>query len=376
MQRLTAFADWARDAALPFWRARAIDETGAFLEALTPDGAAALGEVRRVRVSFRQLYVFAHAHTLGALDATDFLQHGLERLEDLAWAKSGAPGWAHRLEPDLSIRDGSRDAYDHAFAAMALSWVMQAAPDRQAERLLQETLALLEGPFRHPAGGVRENLDTPTALRRQNPHMHLLEMYLTLYEHTEDRRFLDAGDGIIALFHEHFHEDGRLVEWFADDWSAAPQTERDKLEPGHHVEWVWLLRWRERLGGPPVGDICARLMETAKRGRRPGEIALCDEMQPDGTPTRPTKRLWVQTELLKAEIMQARAGVPGAAEAADAVAGAILDFYLDPAIRGGWIDRIDADMRPDASLIPASTFYHLFHAAMTARDFVRDQSAS
>lgn len=370
MDRLTAFARWAREEALPFWRERAKDETGAFLEALTPVGAPALGEVRRVRVSFRQLYVYAHAHTLGLLDAAAFLEEGLARIEALAWARSGAPGWAHRLEPDLSVCDGSRDAYDHAFALLSLSWILKAAPTPRAERLFEETLALLRGPFRHPAGGVRENLDRATPLRRQNPHMHLFETFLTLHQHTGEAGYLKEADTFLQLFKERFYENGTLIEWFADDWSAAPETDRARLEPGHHVEWVWLMRWRESFGGPRYDAECAALFDAARATRKPGEVALSDESDPSGAQTRPTKRLWVQTELLKAAIMQARASVPGAAEEADAAAGVILDLYLKPAISGGWIDRIDADGRPDADLIPASTFYHLYYAAELAIDFL------
>ena len=56
---------------------------------------------------------------------------------------------------------------------------------------------------------------------------------------------------------------GVLLEHFAEDWSAHPDAAlADVVEPGHHFEWVWLLREYEQLVG--------------HRARRAGATALYD----------------------------------------------------------------------------------------------------
>ena len=110
-------------------------------------------------------------------------------------------------------------------------------------------------------------------------------------------------------------------------------------------------------------------MRRALASRPAGFETLCDEMDLDGRETRATRRLWVQTELLKGSLAEAQAGVQGAAEEASRAAGAILNQYLAPATPGCWIDRLDAEGKNVAQNVPASTLYHLFCAAMDAGHF-------
>src|SRR3546814_5449526 len=81
--------------------------------------------------------------------------------------------------------------------------------------------------------------------RRQNPHMHLLEAFLALYEASGEAHWLARAQSIHDLFRRHFLQQGQLVEFFDADWREVPQDGRDGArrlrEPGHFFEWAWLL---------------------------------------------------------------------------------------------------------------------------------------
>jgi len=366
MSEIDAFARRVR-AALPFWAERGVDGRGGFYESLDLDGRPNTNDARRTRVAFRQIYVFSAASLAGDIDGAEIADRGLAEIEARAWARCGAPGWAHRTGADGTVVDPRRDAYDHAFAVLALAYARKAAPSERADRLFAETLALLDGPFAHPAGGVRETLDAAAALRRQNPHMHLFEAYLAAYALSGDPTLLARADALLALFRTRFFAEGRLTEYFADDLSAAPAADRSRLEPGHQAEWIWLLRRRAGLAPLPDGADVDAACDALWRGARAGERALggvlCDETNTAGEPVRTTCRLWVQTEYLKAAIAEREAGRADAGAAAESAARAINRRYLDPAPEHCWIDRIDAEGAASAATVPASTLYHLYCAA-------------
>ena len=79
--------------------------------------------------------------------------------------------------------------------------------------------------------------------RRQNPHMHLLEALLALHVATGEKNWLRRAGALVDLFKRRFvdPQTGALIEFFAEDWSAAPGDEGRLREPGHQFEWVWLL---------------------------------------------------------------------------------------------------------------------------------------
>ena len=77
-----AFERWMVERALPLWAGRGRDADGAFYERLGPDGAPDLLAVRRVRVQFRQVYVYAAAHLLGVFpEGAEIAAQAFARLE-------------------------------------------------------------------------------------------------------------------------------------------------------------------------------------------------------------------------------------------------------------------------------------------------------
>lgn len=363
--------NWLRGTALPVWLDRGIDKRrGGFVERLHMDGEPDAEAVRRLRVQARQIYVLCHAAHLGwSGEAEAAALSGFDYLVSKGWRRGGEPGWVHLLEPSGAVADARRDAYDHAFVLLACAWAYRISGDSQILGVARETLDYLDTAMGAPNGGWLEG-HPHTGPRRQNPHMHMLEAFLALYEATEDPAWLERASKIHTLFETHFlcPDSGRLTEYFNDDWSPANGACADRYEPGHHMEWVWLLGRYGVLTGADVQAQAAALYEyAASHGRDRASGFLWDEISAAGALKQPTRRCWPQTELLKAHLARAESGQDGAArEMAEAALAGLMEHYIAPAPRGGWIDRFDAKGAPAAEHVPASTLYHLFCAIAEA----------
>ena len=68
---------------------------------------------------------------------------------------------------------------------------------------------------------------------------------------------------------------------------------------------------------------------------------------------------WPATEAIKANVAEAGLGRFGAEERAVPLAERLVTRLLQPATRGGWIDRLDKDGKRTVDHMPASTFYHI-----------------
>ncbi len=363
---------WLRSALALWSDAGQCPETGGFHECLTLDGDVCAGLSRRVRVQFRQIYVFSHAYELG-LDplGLDRARRGFDYVLAHAWAADGRPGWAHLLSADGAAIDPRRDAYDHVFALFGLAWYFRVSRDPRAQLLIRETLTVLEETLRAENGGFIES-DLGCWPRRQNPHMHAIEAMMALFEATGEYGYLARAGEQYALFSTHFFDskNAYLLEYFDTDWRPLKLEEGQRVEPGHMAEWVWLLREYQRLTGRPldaqVDPMFEKLLEI---GFEDSGRFLIDELTVAGHVASPTRRLWPQTELLKSALAQHRARpCPLKRRLAERTVEAIFDDYLSAAPRGGWLDKFDADGRPVADRMPASTFYHLFNAFAATLD--------
>ncbi|MGF1623544.1 MAG: AGE family epimerase/isomerase [Alphaproteobacteria bacterium] len=355
---------WLRDAALPLWAEAGVDPaTGGFIEALTPDGAPVTGVPRRFRVQARQIYVYADA-AIRYRDARarDLVLRAFEWTAETYWAADD--GWVFSVDDAGAVIDGTRDAYEQAFGIFAAAWLLRAAPGCGAERWIDRTFAFLDQRLASPHGGYLESLPAKTP-RRQNPHMHLLEACLACFDATGNADYLDRARAIYGLFQRHWFDPAHamLGEYFTDDWQPAANQ---RFEPGHHMEWAWLLQRLSERTGLDAGEALA-LHATAERHGRAADGLLIEECAPDGTPLLATKRAWPQTEEIKGQLaIHERTGDGVYLDRAAAAVSRLLDRYLRA--NGTWQDRLDAEgrgMTPDA---PASTFYHI---ALALNEFDR-----
>ena len=367
---------WLFDAALPLWAARGRDAVhGGFVEQLRPDGAPDLEAIRRLRVQARQIFVFAIAADLGwSGPARQIVAEGLDYL--IAHGRSRAGGWAHLLTPQGGVLDGSRDTYDQAFMLLALAHAYRATGREDALLHARQTLEFMDaeladksgdgpdaGPGARPWRGYVEGAP-PARPRRQNPHMHFLEAMLALYDATGEADYLHRSARVVDLFRRRFFdaESGLVYEFFADDWSRLETQDARMIEPGHLYEWVWLLRQYEKKAGADMGDAMAALFASAEAFRVGSFGFALDGVRDDGRMARATRRLWPQTEALRACLAMKESGrLDTDQRAAELVAGLFAD-YLNVAPRGAWIDRFDDQGRAISDDIPASSFYHIIGA--------------
>ena len=374
------FRAWMRDAALPVWAQTGWDSTrGGFHERFDLKGQPDSNAVRRVRSQARQIYVYAHADHLGWFDGgNDLALRGLDWLTDKAWSPDGEPGWVARLSPDGDVIDPTRDLYEQAFALLALAWIYRSTGEARALDLINETLAYLDEVMAHPAGGWLESVPDRAPPRRQNPHMHMFEASLALFDATQDKRHLERAAGIHEVMRKHWiAESGSLLELFDADWSRYGGKTGTTTEPGHQYEWVWLLdHYRERTGADVSSEIASLYAFARTYGRNSKTGLIMAAVAEDGAPMDMSARTWQQTEHLKASLIQGAAGRTGAWDAAGDALHRLFARFLAPAPAGCWIDAYDADGRPDVTGITASTLYHLFVAAVETKRVLSDQQSS
>jgi len=375
---LDSFLAWMRDDALPVWLQQGFDGSrDLFYEKLHLDGRPDAGSVLRTRTEVRQIYTYSHAALLGFTPVDHSLtiaKRTAERLRQLAWAPDGKPGWVHRLNADGSVNDNRRDLYDHAFMLLGFTWLAKATGEARYTGWVEETLDYIDRDLSAFYEGWLES-DRRELPRRQNPHMHLLEASLALYETTGDPRHLTRADAVVALFHRHFFdaEAGVLREFFGPTWEIDPCYEPHRLEAGHHMEWVWLLRCHAQHRDYDADEICERLFDTARRiGLDPTSGFLADESDESGRPLVAKRRLWSQTEYLRTLIEQASTLCdPDLMGEAHDLADRLMATYLAGTPRGTWRDRFDLSGTLATDHIPGSTLYHLFTAAVAAHQFLQ-----
>lgn len=370
----TRIERWLRTDALPLWLDQGVDRVRhRFYEALDVAGRPCSQLPVRSRVQGRQLLVFAEASGRGWAEPGPLLEEVAHLGYPAFWHPDG--GYMFALAAGGTPGDPRRYAYEAAFALLGLAalYRLGVSPARtlaQAQRVQD----WLDARLVHPAGGYHQGLDDHGALlpgpRSQNPHMHLLEAYLHWYRATGDSHWLERATGIVALFELHFFDPqlGAVREWFGPDWSRRGPDSRH-LDPGHQAEWVWLLGEYGREAGRDLSDCQDALYVFADRhGRQPSTRLLCEEVQVDVgggiSPSRPGARLWSQTELLKAQVtFYVRCPLPSAAQALTQTVNAIFERHLDgPHLPGLWQDALDPAGRPTATVVPASTLYHLWVA--------------
>lgn len=414
---------WMRKQAWPLWWGRGRHPNGAFFEALDFAGhpvasglgpeisgnPPALGE-SRVRVQARQLFSFLLAARLGwprpglraglAVSATRFL--------GACFRSDGLAGRRVDIERG-KLLDARADLYDNAFCLLALAHSREALGASTANAAINRLLEGLEQRFARPDGQgcresfpnpvlqgrngpVREAADSRTAgpspgLRRQNPHMHLFEALLALHDQTGSIAVRQQAESLLDFISRAFFDlQGSFVREAVEDGiqqagsplagSGVPFAE-ESFEPGHSMEWVWLLGQRARLFGVELHSFALPLYQRAWAAapmagktplRLPCGAAPGAAPPPETVPCSPGSscRLWAQAETLKAHLCMIEHGPPEVAAAAlpraAQCAEAIGDRWLDGVCPGGWVDHLDAHGNRIARTMPASTGYHLYLA--------------
>jgi mannose-6-phosphate isomerase len=356
---------------LPYWAERGVDrQRGGFHNRLDPSGRALPDDSKRLLVQTRQIYAFSAAAQLGDPRALELAAHGVAFLER-AFRDRVHGGWFHTSTPDGVPLDRRKDCYGHAFAVFALAEFHAASGDGTALARARETAELALARLRDPArGGYHEaaaedwtpRCDLP---RRQNPHMHWLEALLALHAVAPETGLLDEAERLLGLLRRHWldPERGCLGEFFGADWAPAAGAEGEIVEPGHHYEWSWLLaRHAEARGAAPPPE-AESLFAFAERHGVDADGGVFDRVDRRGQLLAGTKRLWPQTERLKALAVRGeRAGLAAALERT-------LARYARA--EGGWHEQLDRDGKPLGGVQNATSVYHVVLALREAMEALR-----
>jgi mannose-6-phosphate isomerase len=357
---------WAVGQALPFWARTGFDEEPErFEERLTLEGARLPDVPSRVMVQARQIHSYALAGRRGWYrDAESLVRRAYVAMVRDYYRRDGTPGWLFSIGRDGRPAGTQRDLYGHAFVLLAIGSYVGATGERGALALADETLAGLDRDMRAVHGGYIDAIPPIDEKRRQNPHMHLFEALLNLWTHSRETRYLERAGEMFDLFARRFFQadPGVLIEYFDDRLVPASGVAGRIVEPGHHFEWIWLLRWYERESGTAVGSHVDALYEHADRHGSDRAGLIVDELLVDGSVKTASHRLWPMTEAIRAHLVEARLGRPGAAAKATALADLLFERFLSGATTGGWMDRLDASGRPATDFMPASSLYHLLGA--------------
>jgi mannose/cellobiose epimerase-like protein (N-acyl-D-glucosamine 2-epimerase family) len=374
---------WLTQVLLPFWASRGFDEMhGAFVEKFEPSGAPTTDDYTRVRVQARQIYVFSHAAVAGySADGLARARQAFAFLQAHAWDHEGG-GWCQRLRRSGPVLDRTKDSYDHAFMLLAMAWLYRAGGDVGVLQRARETLVALDAQLGLTRDGrfdgYGEHDVAPGATlplpRRQNPHMHLLEALLALYEASGEPLWLQRADQVFGLFERHFLDSaaGQLIEFFDRDWREVPEDGHCLREPGHFFEWTWLLHRYATLSDRPEAAAFMRpLFDWAWRHGVDRESAapfvVFEGVDPEGRVLNGgSKRLWPQAEAVKACLaIYERSGDKAALDGARRLLAALFRVFADLETPR-WREQVDRDGRLIRQDMPTSSLYHLFLAVAEA----------
>lgn len=374
IQAIEKFAYWMQTYALPLWQQQAIEaSSGACAESMNEDGLAAFSLDRRTRVQARQMFTFAAAYQQGWCPQGREVVEGIQRYLDAYAQHPTYPGaYVFKLDAAHQVVDDSLDTYDCAFFLLAWAYQFSVFGDMQAKARADQLLSLLDKQFKGKPAGWLEGSQGGT--RRQNPHMHLFEAFLAWFDASKDAKWLTRAAEIFSLFELCFfdHRHGVLYEYFQQDLRPLSFAEGQVVEPGHHMEWVWLLRRYQSFTGAPVDDYCHTLYERGLQFGQDSNGLLFDEVDNLGNVKKASKRLWTVTELIKAHLAEARHGRPGAELAAANAIEALFNQHLNTAVCGFYIERLDNFNQPQAQQAPATSMYHLMMACLEACQYERD----
>ncbi len=368
-QPLRRLAVFTAEKALPLWAGAGYDETAqCFHERLRFSGEPITDVPRRLMVQARQIVIYARAGLAGWYAGGSRLAlAAFEKARRRYRSADDAPGWIFSVQPDGRPADRSRDLYTHAFVLYMLAWLYRIGEEPSILALADETLSDIDRIF---SGGDElgylSRVPGPKDLRAQNPHMHLFEALLALAEASGSERYLARANALVRLFDRALADPvtGAVRENFTGNWKPDRSSGDNLVEPGHQMEWAWLLREWERLGGVPVDERVGRLVAHATRYGIDGDRSLVrSAIQENGNVVSRGSRVWPQTETIRALCREDIGGEkwPGLVSG---ITEALFEIHLRPDLNGGWIDQADQNGAPAVEDMPASTLYHLAGAAM------------
>lgn len=351
---------WLVREAAPFWSQAGRQPCGLFAERATRDGSPDASYFRTF-VQARQIYSMVTAGRHGWDGYCDNqVRQSIDLVVENARRSDGL--YVHRMTAHGGVLDGRADLYDQAFVLFGLASAGEILSDASLYDRAEDLMDALEAKWTDHEGGFFEGEIVDTSIRRQNPHMHLLESYKALYDASGRQRFGDAVIKIAELCRDNFidPDTGALLEYFSQGWKLLNDERGSIVEPGHCFEWAWLFEGLALQGWTDAVSISDRMTSFARHhGIDPVRNVSINEILLDGSVLTSQARLWPQTERLK--VACARFGRTGDAIEAEEIINAYkgLQCYFLKDLPALWMDKLNADGSFVEELVPASSLYHI-----------------
>ncbi len=348
--------------------------TGGFFERLGKGFQPVYTGQRRLVTQCRQLYIYSEA----CLNKNKSLYKNLKVQFEFVLSKyhdTETGLWHFSLDDEGRVKETECDLYALTFVIFSFSHYYRATQDERAKAAARSVLDLIDSRFRLAVGlaeAVDTNFNAVPKMRRQNPHMHLLEACLFAHETWGDPAYEAMADEMVSLFYGKFFIAARtaLVEFFTDDLLPHPEK-GDLLEPGHYFEWVWLLKKHAAMKGDDAlhNETALQLLTWANaNGWDSVHGGIYDVVSSTGQVMSDTKRIWPFCEALKANALMLTLA-PDRQAIKDRVTDMVhvfRDKYIQE--RGFWTELLNRDLSPATDYMPGTTPYHVYFGITETMD--------
>lgn len=347
-----------RAKALENWAREGFDACcGLFREGLAFDGtidAEVESHPHRFRVQARQIYVYAQ-NWLETRNV-EFLQRAVLCAETvIKHFRNDAHGFIYSIQSDYTPCNAQCFAYEQAFAIFAFVHLGHVSGDTVYFNIAKETWDFIERHLARDADGFHKQFPPKnTDAFEQNHHMHLLEAVLYAYVFTGDPQWCTRAEKLFECFKKYFYN----AENHTINEIITP-AETHPNEPGHAAEWVWLLHIYSLLSGVDTTSWMSALYAQIERDIPPESCFVFEQHNAQHNVIKDTRRLWCQTELLKAHVAMYQVFQNEVyAERASTLLDQLFTHYFLKNT-GTWHESLTPNGEDTYIYAPASSFYHI-----------------
>jgi mannose-6-phosphate isomerase len=371
---LIKLLELAEDTWIPEWFQLFSDNKNCgFFERLDKNNLP-LDTSKRLLSQCRQIIVYATAENTAAYRPK--LDEAFQFIID-KYHNPDTGGSVFSLNQDGSTHDSKYDLYAHAFVILTCATYYKATQNKDALNFARATLNFIKEHFpmeRGYAEALDKNLKPIDSMRRQNPHMHLMEACIYMYEISGDSDYLDIAHEMLELFYNYFlDQDTQTLREFFDNDLTPHSTEGHKIEAGHHAEWIWLLKRYQEVSNsddPRIEQTMSILFTWIKTHGIDSKFGGVFNMQDhQGKILDTNKRIWCQFEVLRAAsiITNDPKHQKDAQKIIKNLTEIIENNYIDVKT-GVWNETLKQDLKIQTNHLPATTSYHIY---LALKDSVR-----
>ncbi|MBM6551468.1 AGE family epimerase/isomerase [Marinomonas ostreistagni] len=336
-------------------------------------------------VTARMVHSYSLAALMGVEGAAELVDHGLKALLEGPLRDHKHGGWF-----EDESQQGRKEAYVHAFVALAAASASMAQRPRASE-LLKASTEIIDQRFwledeAVMAPSFAADWSDCEDYRGANANMHATEAFLALWDATGEMKWLDRSLALVKRFGHDIARvyDYRLPEHFDRHWQMLPDFNVDKpkddfrpwgMTPGHFSEWAGLMLKVEaalmahKQAAPDwlLPDAMGLLDSAVALGwgadGKPGMVYTIGWNDEVSVANRPW---WVQAETANAAyLFMLRTGERRFEVMHRMAWGYIADSLID-AKYGGWLPEVDqAGQRTFAVYPLRDDLYHALQATLT-----------